>query len=47
MCNYHGWAMVMIGILTPMIACGMSMERYVGIRHGYFYISHFNPARAR
>lgn len=25
----------------------MAMERYFGIRHGYFYMLHFSPQRAR
>ncbi|XP_046454440.1 prostaglandin E2 receptor EP3 subtype-like [Daphnia pulex] len=47
MCNYHAFTMVTFGILTPMIACAMSLERYFGIRHGYFYMLHFSPQRAR
>ena len=29
------------------IACAMALERYFGIRHGYFYMLHFSPQRAR
>ncbi|XP_032780853.2 prostaglandin E2 receptor EP3 subtype [Daphnia magna] len=47
MCNYHAFTMVTFGLLTPMIACAMAMERYFGIRHGYFYMLHFSPQRAR
>ncbi len=25
----------------------MALERYFGIRHGYFYMLHFSPQRAR
>lgn len=25
----------------------MAIERYFGIRHGYFYMLHFSPQRAR
>lgn len=47
MCSYHAFTMILFGILTPMIASAMALERYFGIRHGYFYMLHFNPYRAR
>ena len=34
-------------IFCEKIACAMALERYFGIRHGYFYMLHFSPQRAR
>ena len=47
MCTYHAVTMITFGLLTPMIVCAMALERYFGIRHGYFYMCHFNATRAR
>ncbi|XP_050402899.1 prostaglandin E2 receptor EP4 subtype isoform X3 [Patella vulgata] len=37
LCTYHGFVMVWFGLLTPLIACSMSLERFVALRFSYFY----------
>ncbi|GAB6022326.1 Prostaglandin E2 receptor EP4 subtype [Chamberlinius hualienensis] len=46
MCNYHAFTMICIGLITPFTVCTMAIERYLGIRHGYFYKRHVNRSRA-
>uniref|UniRef100_T1IVU8 Thromboxane A2 receptor n=1 Tax=Strigamia maritima TaxID=126957 RepID=T1IVU8_STRMM len=47
LCNYHAFSMISFALITPCIVCTMAVERYVGIRHGYFYKSHINRPKAR
>ncbi|ESP05504.1 hypothetical protein LOTGIDRAFT_73186, partial [Lottia gigantea] len=37
LCTYHGFMMVWFGLLTPLIACCMSVERFIALRFSYFY----------
>ncbi|XP_064096911.1 prostaglandin E2 receptor EP3 subtype-like isoform X2 [Macrobrachium nipponense] len=47
MCNFHGFSMVFISILTHFTVSAMAVERYLGICHGYFYSRNVTPSRCK
>ncbi|XP_019631471.1 PREDICTED: prostaglandin E2 receptor EP4 subtype-like [Branchiostoma belcheri] len=36
-CNYHGWSMLAAGLSSCLIVFVMAVERFIAIRHPYFY----------
>ncbi|KAA0191878.1 hypothetical protein HAZT_HAZT003853 [Hyalella azteca] len=46
-CNLHGFTMMTIGLVTHCMVSAMAVERYIGIRHGYYYSKHVTTSRAR
>lgn len=36
-CQYHAFAMILFGGLTPLLVCAMSIERLLALRFGYFH----------
>ena len=47
LCNYHGYVMSLIGIVTHLLVCAMAIERLLGIRHGYFYNQNVTTYRVK
>ncbi|XP_068235421.1 prostaglandin E2 receptor EP4 subtype-like [Palaemon carinicauda] len=47
MCDFHGFSMVFISILTHFTVSAMAVERYLGICHGYFYSRNVTPSRCK
>ncbi|CAL4232308.1 unnamed protein product, partial [Meganyctiphanes norvegica] len=47
MCNYHGFSMMLIGMVTHCLVSAMAIERYLGIRHGYWYSKNVTQSKAR
>ncbi|CAL4106519.1 unnamed protein product [Meganyctiphanes norvegica] len=47
MCQYHGTCMIMISSVTHFLVAAMSIERFLGICHGYYYSSNVTPYRVR
>ncbi|KAB7507023.1 Prostaglandin E2 receptor EP4 subtype, partial [Armadillidium nasatum] len=46
-CNLHGYSMSLIGIVTHLLVALMALERYLGIRCGYFYNRNVTTSRTR
>ena len=39
--------MMTIGLVTHCMVSAMAVERYIGIRHGYYYSKNITTSRAR
>ncbi|KAL7645316.1 UNVERIFIED_CONTAM: hypothetical protein RMT77_003702 [Armadillidium vulgare] len=46
-CSMHGYSMSLIGIVTHLLVALMALERYLGIRCGYFYNRNVTTSRTR
>ncbi|XP_042238155.1 uncharacterized protein LOC121876805 [Homarus americanus] len=47
MCDYHGFSMVLVSMLTHFTVSAMAVERFLGICQGYFYSRNVTPTRCR
>lgn len=47
LCRYHGFMMVSFGIVTPLIVCAMSVERFLAIKFSYYYARHVTRRKAQ
>ncbi|CAL4097800.1 unnamed protein product [Meganyctiphanes norvegica] len=47
MCNYHGFSMLLVGLVTHCLVSAMAVERYMGIRHGYWYNKHITDFKLK
>ncbi|CAL4107820.1 unnamed protein product, partial [Meganyctiphanes norvegica] len=47
MSNYHGFSMMLIVMVTHCLVSAMAIERYLGIRHGYWYSKNVTQSKAR
>ncbi|XP_071513792.1 prostaglandin E2 receptor EP4 subtype-like isoform X2 [Panulirus ornatus] len=47
MCNLHGFSMMLISLVTHLLVSTMAVERFIGIRHGYFYNKNITTSRTK
>ena len=47
MCRLHAFSMMLITLVTHLLVATMAAERYVGIRHAYFYSKNITASRTR
>ena len=46
-CRFHGFTMATFGLATPLIICGMAVERFLALRCVFFYSSRCRTGTAR
>lgn len=47
LCNFHGFSMMLISLVTHLLVSTMAVERFIGIRHGYFYNKNITTSRTK
>lgn len=47
LCNFHGFSMMLISLVTHLLVSTMAVERFIGIRHGYFYNKNITTTRTK
>nr|XP_045614200.1 prostaglandin E2 receptor EP4 subtype-like [Procambarus clarkii] len=47
MCNLHGFSMMLVSLVTHLLVSTMAVERFLGIRHGYFYNKNITTSRTK
>ncbi|XP_042237989.1 uncharacterized protein LOC121876705 isoform X2 [Homarus americanus] len=47
MCNFHAFAMMLTSLVTHLLVSTMAVERFIGIRHGYFYNKNITTSRTK
>lgn len=47
LCNFHGFSMMLISLVTHLLVSTMAIERFLGIRHGYYYNKNITPSRTK
>ncbi|XP_042877276.1 alpha-1D adrenergic receptor-like isoform X4 [Penaeus japonicus] len=47
LCNFHAFSMMLISLVTHLLVSTMAVERFIGIRHGYFYNKNITTSRTK
>ncbi|XP_050736353.1 prostaglandin E2 receptor EP4 subtype-like [Eriocheir sinensis] len=47
LCNFHAFSMMLISLVTHFLVSTMAVERFIGIRHGYFYNKNITTTRTK